>query len=248
MLSVREYNQVQKHNRRFFYDNGTFAFGVCFKVGICEIRSVMRKVSDEVSMKKIRERVKQINWLSYLSFLLLAVCIVGAVICYQKGLFTSVEALQEQMDKTGIQGAFVFILIQAIQVVIPIIPGGISCLAGVVLFGAMKGFLWNYIGICIGSIAAFYISRHCGKPILRKLFNQKLFDKYEKWTDEKFHFTKFFAIAIFLPVAPDDFLCYLAGTTSMKWKHFIAIILCGKPFAIAAYSLGLYSAFQTILA
>ena len=34
-----------------------------------------------------------------------------------------------------------------------ILPGGLGCLAGVILFGVWKGFWYNYIGICAGSMA-----------------------------------------------------------------------------------------------
>ena len=47
-------------------------------------------------------------------------------------------------------------------------------------------------------------------------------------------------------MAPDDFLCYLAGTTSMTWRRFTTIILLGKPLSIALYSLGLTVLFQQI--
>ena len=61
------------------------------------------------------------------------------------------------------------------------------------------------------------------------------------------HFTGWFALAIFLPVAPDDFLCYLAGTTAMCWSIFALIIFACKPFAIALYSTGLNVAFRMLL-
>lgn len=60
-------------------------------------------------------------------------------------------------------------------------------------------------------------------------------------------FDKLFALAIFLPIAPDDFLCYLAGTTAMTWKKFTAIIVLGKPFAILLYSLLLSTTWNQIL-
>ena len=46
-------------------------------------------------------------------------------------------------------------------------------------------------------------------------------------------------LLIFIPVAPDDYLCFLAGTTEISWRLYTAIILLCKPFAIALYSLGL---------
>jgi len=53
-------------------------------------------------------------------------------------------------------------------------------------------------------------------------------------------------LAIFFPVAPDDFLCWLAGTTKMTLGRFSAIILLGKPASIALYSLGLSTAFRFV--
>lgn len=181
------------------------------------------------------------------SALSLVVGIVFAVYAYNRQLFTSQEALQAYIAGFGAMGALVFIAFQAVQVVIPILPGGLGCLAGVLLFGPWTGFLWNYIGICAGSIAAFAIARYCGKPILYAVFSEKTIARYETWTGNASKFAKWFAIAIFFPVAPDDFLCYLAGTTQMSWKNFIAIILLGKPAAIALYSLGLTVIFQQIV-
>ncbi|MFQ9345874.1 MAG: TVP38/TMEM64 family protein [Coprococcus sp.] len=140
----------------------------------------------------------------------------------------------------------VFILIQVVQVIIPILPGGVSCLGGVIFFGPWLGFLYNYIGICIGSIAVFGISKTIGRPVLYKMFSEKMIEKYDGWTQKDGKFLKLFALAIFFPVAPDDFLCYLAGTTKMTWKQFTAVIVLGKPFSIALYSLGLTTAFKML--
>ena len=84
-------------------------------------------------------------------------------------------------------------------------------------------------------------------PLLRLLFSEKLLTKYSSWTEQNNRFARLFALAIFFPVAPDDFLCYLAGTTSMTWRRFTAIILLGKPLSIALYSLGLTVLFQQIV-
>lgn len=173
------------------------------------------------------------------SALLFAVCVAVAIWLWRMGAFRSVETLQAVVDETGGSAAVLFIALQAAQVVVPFLPGGVSCLAGVVLFGAWKGFFYNYIGIVIGSLLAFAMARNLGKPLLQKLFSKKLHDKYEKWTHESKKFNRFFAIAIFLPGLPDDFLCFLAGTTGMSWRKFTAITLMGRPPVIALYSLGL---------
>ena len=43
-------------------------------------------------------------------------------------------------------------------------------------------------------------------------------------------------LAILLPLAPDDFLCYFSGLTSMPARRFTWIILLGKPWCILFYS------------
>ena len=111
----------------------------------------------------------------------------------------------------------------------------------------------NYLVRSVDELAdvvreAFAIARSCGKPLLPLLFSEKTIAKYSAWTEDRGRFSKLFAWAIFLPVAPDDFLCYLAGTTEMTWRRFTAIILLGKPFAIAMYSLGLTVIWQRLVA
>ena len=176
----------------------------------------------------------------------LAVCVLLAIVGYRLGIFTSVESLQAWVNGFGIAAPLVFIVFQAVQVVIPIIPGGVSLAGGVVIFGPWWGFVCNYIGICIGSLVVFGISRHYGKPLMYKLFPAKAIAKYEKFANDKNRFAKMFAIAIFAPCAPDDMLCYLAGTTDMSWKTYTLIILLGKPASTAMYSIGLAAALSAL--
>lgn len=177
----------------------------------------------------------------------LAGCIRLAVWGFRSGVFTSRQVMEDTVTGFGVMAPILFILLQVVQVVLPILPGGVSCLAGVLLFGPGKGFLYNYIGICIGSVLAFSLAKGCGRPLLPKLFGQKLLEKYDGWTEDKKRFERLFALAIFLPVAPDDFLCYLAGTTAMSWQKFVSVILLGKPFAILLYSLLLNTAWDRLL-
>ena len=181
------------------------------------------------------------------SVLGLLLCCLMACAFWQAGVFDSREALTRYLAQFGWAGPAVFIAFQAVQVVLPILPGGLGCLAGVVLFGPWWGFVYNYAGICLGSLAAFAIARSCGRPLLYKMFPRPMIDKYDRWTGEGGRFARWFALLIFLPVAPDDYLCFLAGTTTIRWQLYTAIILLCKPFAIAAYSLGLTVLFQQVL-
>ena len=177
----------------------------------------------------------------------LAACVGLVAAGWKAGLFTSPEAMEAFVAGLGAAGILVFVLFQAVQVVLPVLPGSLGCLVGVMMYGAWGGFALNYIGICAGSLLAFGIAKACGRPLMHRVFSEKLIAKYDHWTGEGSPFAKLLAVAIAMPVAPDDFLCYLAGTTKMKWKVFTAIILLCKPFGIAAYSLGLTVLWQQLL-
>ena len=187
---------------------------------------------------------RAVNIISMLGLILTAGFMYWA---WKQGILTSQENMQKFIMGFGTAAGIIFVLIQIIQVIIPVIPCGVSCVAGVIVFGAGMGFVYNYVGICIGSILVFLIAKRYGRPLMVKMFDKKLIDKYESWTEKNGRFTKLFALAIFLPVAPDDFLCSLAGTTRMKLKTFTAVILLGKPLSIAAYSMGLNLILQTML-
>lgn len=189
--------------------------------------------------------IKKINQAA--SILGLVLCAVLAYSFWKAGLFDSKEALTSCISRFGWAGPAVFITFQAVQVVIPILPGGLGCLAGVILFGVWKGFWYNYIGICAGSLAAFAIARACGRPLLESVFPAKMIEKYDRWMGSGSRFAKWFAFLIFIPVAPDDYLCFLAGTTRIGWRLYAAIILLCKPASIALYSLGLTVVAQNLL-
>lgn len=173
-----------------------------------------------------------------------AITVVLTVIGYKKGIFTDETQMELFLNSCGIFAPLFFVFIQAVQVIIPILPGAVGCVYGVMFWGPLKGFIFNYIGICIGSIGAFLIARQFGQRLVIQMTGEKFYDKYSKYLEMENRFEKIFALLIFLPVAPDDFLCYLAGISKMDLKKFVTIILLGKPAAIFLYSMGLNTVLQ----
>lgn len=166
--------------------------------------------------------------------------LIGLILYFlSQGYFTNSTKLQALLNQTGIFAPLLFILLQIFQVIIPIIPGGASSALGIVAFGPIWGFVYNYAGLVIGSILAFLLVKKYGKTFILKVCDQKTYDKYIGWLDKGEKFDRFFAAAIFFPCAPDDILCMIAGLTSMTLKKFSMIIILGKPLALIAYSFGL---------
>ncbi|MGM0124636.1 hypothetical protein IGI37_002030 [Enterococcus sp. AZ194] len=177
--------------------------------------------------------------INIISIIGIGVSIALTIYFINLGVFKDINALRGLVGDSVILGPIIFVLIQILQVVIPIIPGGISSAAGVLIFGPTAGFIYNYLGISIGSVIIFLLGRRYGKPFILCMISEKTYNKYIGWLDNQNRFEKLFALAIFLPVAPDDALCLMAGLTNMSVKKFTLIIILAKPASIFLYSLAL---------
>ena len=150
--------------------------------------------------------------------------------------FLDNEILLTKIKSFGLLAPLCFILIQMVQVVLPVIPGGASCLVGVLAFGAVGGFIYNYVGLVLGSICSFLLSRKFGMSIINKLFKEKDIKKaLDKINNSKYDLI--FFLIILLPGLPDDLFCYISGITKMSLKKFTLIILIGKPLTLLVYSI-----------
>lgn len=176
------------------------------------------------------------NIFNIISVLMLVVFTILGYLGYRAGLFNSLDSFRAYILSKGKLAPLFFMLIQVVQIVLPVIPGGLTTVFGVIIFGAFWGFIYNYISICIGSILVFIISRNFGKSIVIRIFGKDIFEKYHHKINDK-SYEKFFALAILFPVAPDDFLCYLSGLTDMSFKKFASIIFLFKGPSIFLYSM-----------
>lgn len=188
--------------------------------------------------KDFNLRRRLVNIASTLLILLLLFFIAVMMKDFYNGEFSSVKTFQKYICKYGSFGPFVLTVFQAIQVIIPVLPGFLGCIAGSIMFGPAVGFWCNYIGIGGGSIIAFLLARKFGKPLVEVLFPSGKYDKWSGWIAKSKSYTAFLFMAMLLPLFPDDYLCYLTGISSMATRKFVWIIILGKPWCILAYSLG----------
>lgn len=179
-----------------------------------------------------------IHIVSILMIALVLLFLIVFIRAYFNGEFDSVEALQKYIGKYGAFGPVFLTVFQAVQVVIPVLPGFLGCAVGAVMFGPAVGFWCNYIGIGGGSIIAFLLARKFGMPLMESLFPVGRYTKWSDWASKSKSYTAFLFMAMILPLFPDDYLCYLTGVSKMTARRFIWIIVLGKPWCILAYSLG----------
>ena len=151
------------------------------------------------------------------------------------GSFDSVETFQKYVAGFGLAAPLFLIAVQAAQVVLPVLPGLLGCVAGSMMFGCWGGFWCNYIGISAGSIIAFWLARKYGSVLVSRMFPGEKYEKWATWAAGSRFYTVVLFLGMVLPLFPDDYFCYFTGLTKMSARKFVAIILLGKPWCILAY-------------
>ena len=109
---------------------------------------------------------KIINWSSAIGALgTVAFCLWA----YFAGILQSKETLSAFIQQAGIWGPPLFIFLQILQTVEPIIPGALTSVAGVFIYGHIIGTIYNYIGIVIGCAIIFYLARIYGPAFVQSV-------------------------------------------------------------------------------
>lgn len=144
---------------------------------------------------------------------------------------------QQLVGNLGFYGPLLFVGIQIIQVVYPIIPGGLTCVVGHLVFGPLYGLIYNFLGIMIGSMINFGLARRFGESFAQAFVSQETYDKYIAYLNDGKKFEWFFFWALVLPGFPDDFLCMVAGLSKMTFKRFVWICILAKPATLYIYTL-----------
>lgn len=161
--------------------------------------------------------------------LLIAALFVPAIIWHDAiwKLFTSELGLRAWIRRWGAWAPIVFVAIQAIQVIVFVIPGEVPQIAGGYLFGVWYGSLLSVTGILIGSTAAFFLGRALGTPFVEALFPRDQVQRVRTLLVSERARIIFFLLFL-IPGIPKDILCYVAGATPLGFPYFIAMSTLGR--------------------
>ena len=171
--------------------------------------------------------------------------LVLIIYAYQHGIFRSTTSLQRFIQHFGEYAVVIFILLQIIQVIIPILPGGISSVAGLLMFGNGWGLLYSCIGLIIGEAIGFLLVRYYGVSFVQLILSPKKYQKFDQLLTQKTKdIKKVLCLTMVIPFAPDDLVCLVAGLTKISFKEYIQIVLLLKPWSVGAYSLIMLYLFQ----
>lgn len=187
-------------------------------------------------MENYRSTIRRI--IQFLPIVGFSLFFILAIYAYRHGIFQSTDSLQVFIQQFGQYAVLIFILLQIIQVIIPILPGGISSVVGMLMFGTGWGLVYSYIGLVVGEALGFSLVRYYGVSFVQLILSPKKYQKFDQLlTTHTQNIRRFLIWTLILPFAPDDLVCLVAGLTKMSFREYIRIILILKPWSVGVYGL-----------
>ncbi|HXJ82088.1 MAG TPA: TVP38/TMEM64 family protein [Candidatus Methylomirabilis sp.] len=141
-------------------------------------------------------------------------------------LYVDKKFLKQTLRQWGILAPVLFMLLQALQVIISPIPGEATGFLGGYLFGEWLGLVYSTIGLTFGSVVSFWIGRWLGERYVRKLVSKEMWDKLGFIVEAEGVILCFIIYAI--PGLPKDIICYLFGISPMPMWVFAVVSGLGR--------------------
>ena len=160
-----------------------------------------------------------------LKYILSGIAIITLLFVILKILNLDIDSkdIQTYVNSFGKLAPIIYIIIFAL-VPLTLFPDSIIAIAGGLIFGLVKGYIYTAIGAILGATLSFYISRKLGRNFVKKLTKEKL-DNVEEMKNSNGFFIIFMLRLI--PLFPFDIISYGAGLTSVKYKDFILATFLG---------------------
>ncbi|MRJ47834.1 TVP38/TMEM64 family protein [Fundicoccus ignavus] len=162
--------------------------------------------------------------------------ILGAYFILQSNYFRPEGGFSDLLINLGIFGPLIFILVQISQIIYPIIPLGLTNVIGDLIFGHAWGFVFNCIGMLLGSSINFFLGRRFGEGFLLAFINDETYQKYKERINRGNGLKKLLIIGFILPLFPDDIFCIIAGMSKITYKEFFKLILFYRPISLFVFT------------
>lgn len=182
--------------------------------------------------RKNRRR-KIVRYISLTVFLLIITLLTVKAYPYVKGLdFRNEEDREKLLSLFDRFDTFwsiiVFVLLQALQVVIAIIPP--IQIVGGMMFGWFFGAIFSFAGVMLGTFVIFLLVRFLGRPIVEAFVSDKHLEKFAFLNDED-KLIRILIVLYVIPGVPKDVLSYIVPLTKIKRRDFFMYVM---PFRIPA--------------
>jgi uncharacterized membrane protein YdjX (TVP38/TMEM64 family) len=173
-----------------------------------------------------------------LFWVVVAVVVVWAAFVFRNEVeawltgFGSPEEFRDRVEDLGALGPVVFVLAQAIQVIVVPIPGTLFPTVGALAFGPWPALILSLVGLALGSAVVFLAVRRWGRPLAIRWLGEARIARYQTLMTARGGLLIW--LLFLLPFLPDDAACALAGLSGLAFRRFMVIATVGRIPAVAA--------------
>ena len=121
--------------------------------------------------------------------------------------FRSLEALNAFLDRYQTTGIFVYLALQVIQILVPVIPGQAMQLAAGYMYIFPLALMLTLLGIAMGTVVSFTLSRVLGYDAMVLFFGQERMEEYVSRLNSKKAYLVILLLYL-MPGFPKDFICF----------------------------------------
>ena len=139
---------------------------------------------------------------------------------------TDPVAVRLAIRATGALAPVVFVVVQALQVLLAPVPGQVLGFVAGYLFGAVFGTLLSVLGATLGGYVAFRLSRRYGRPIAERLVEDEAIELFDSFSADHGDIALF--VVFLVPGLPDDAICFLAGISDIDTRSFLLASIVGR--------------------
>ncbi len=167
-------------------------------------------------------------------FILVTMWLIGRPLVH---FVSDPEKFRDWVSDKGVWGIIVFIILNVLQVILAIIPGGPFEVGAGYAFGIVKGTLICDFAMTLGSILTFLLTKKFGIRFATLFFSKEKLDslKFLKTSPK----SKSILFLFFLiPGTPKDLMSYFVGLTDLKILPWIFINFVGRFPAILLSVIG----------
>ena len=166
-------------------------------------------------------------YLSYISIIILIIVIV--ILLLKFGVLDKLDLTPKNIKETlsgfGTLAPLMLIVIQIFLAILPILPSPLISIAGGYLFGPFLGTIYSLIGMLIGSVSVFLISKKFGRKFVERFVDKRELHHFDIFFKKKGNLV--FIFADYLSIFPRDTISLCAGITKISKLQFIVISIIG---------------------
>lgn len=147
-------------------------------------------------------------------------------------VFRNSQAVTALVQNSGPWGWIILIILLILQAFLAFIPGQGLMLASGYIYGFWQGLLLTWFGLTLGGQISFWLARRYGRPFASRFVSKKVLARWDSFASRQG--VGFYIVSLFLPIFPNDAMCFVAGLGEISFRRFLVANMIGRFIATAA--------------